>query len=119
LHNDFDFAGLEYSAKAAVFRLRWTKSLGDWVAADAPETIELVCVSPSCLIIRHGDGAFASPSTLEFAGYLHAEDQDVMDGYLERDEVAGPYHLIFVFQGGLAIKLAAESISVTAGQVPT
>lgn len=112
LHNDYDFVGFEHSVEKSVFTLVWTRTKGSWVAENAPERISVSFSGLSFLKIRHETESLGEPSTLEFAGYLHVEDSDLMDGYLERAEVTGDHHHIFVFDGGLAIKLGAESVEV-------
>lgn len=110
LHNNYDFIRFSYSSTKSEVVLLWRRSKGDWVEPDAPTFIKIVFSGTTFLKTVYEAGDDVSPtSTLEFAGYLRTDDVPTMNGYLERTEIAGDYHLIFGFDGGMAIKLRAAS----------
>ena len=114
LHNNFVFRAFEYSAPEATASLSWTRSHGEWVTAGDPASIRILFTNVTFLKMELAfQGERTDPTTLSFAGYLHADDDIVMNGFLERHEVQGRYHVIFGFEDGTAIKIGASRASVT------
>lgn len=110
LHNNFDFDRFDYSATDGTISLSWRRCEGDWVADDDPASVQVIFASVHFLKVEVGPCAEpAVPSTLEYAGYLSAEDVTIMNGCLERNEVQGDYHFIFGFEGGMTVKIGARS----------
>jgi hypothetical protein len=116
LHNNFVFNCFNYSVKHDTASLSWSRSEGQWVTEDDPHFIKIVLTNVNFLRIESSLGTEpAVPTTLEYAGYLNAEDVEVMNGFLERTEVSGGYHIIFCFEGGMTIKIGASSGYITIG----
>ncbi len=117
LHNNFLFSGLQYSDIDATASLLWHRSQGPWVAEDEPASVNIVFTDVEVLKMEpcQADLSNHAPKTVQFAGYLNAEDLDVMNGYVERKEATDDYHFIFGFEGGMAIKIGASSGYVTTG----
>ena len=116
LHNNFLFDGLDYSVKDGAVSLSWRRSQGQWVDEIDPPRFKIVFTNVGLLRMEASLGPEPSgPTTLEFAGYLNAADEGVMNGFLERNEVSESYHFIFAFEGGLAIKIGASAGYVDTG----
>lgn len=116
LHNDLDFEGLEYSPKRETLLLRWRRCHDSWVSDGTPARITMVFAGVYLLRVqlsRAADGARSAEGTcLSYAGYLHAEDMDTMDGYLERSEVSGASITVIGFEGGMEVRIGALSASL-------
>lgn len=109
LHNNFDFENVEYSIKKNRVSVSWVKTIGDWVQADEPEHVRIVFENVLFFKIQTGSsGTHKDRRTLSFIGYLHPEDVELMDGCLDESEATFTYHMIFVFEDGLAIKIFSD-----------
>ena len=120
LHNDYDFIRFSYTSPDSKTVLLWQKCRGDWTDPDAPAYIRIAFSGTTFLMTVCEEDSDVSPhSTLEFAGYLHADDLQNMHGYLDRTEISDDYHLIFGFEGGMTIKLkAANGVAETLQAAP-
>ena len=110
LHNNFDFTGLEYSTDTNQVCLSWVKSSGDWIPKDEAKRLNIVFDKVSLLRVK-GDlsSDLSTRTTLSFMGYLHPEDVALMDGCLDEQEANSDYHMIFIFEDGLVIKVFSDT----------
>lgn len=112
IHNNFDFRNLKFSPSDDCLHLEWSKTNGDWLPKDEIDGFQLKFRGVRFL---KTDGRFgeqhADNRHLLYCGYLHPEDVEVMDGCLDEEESKPDYHMIFVFTGGLSIKLYADVVS--------
>lgn len=102
LHNDFDFIGANFEAPSSHLTLLW---------ANNREEIRICFQSVKFLRMNGFDEAMPreEDSRLSFMGYLHPDDVDLMDGFLTEDLAGEKYHVIFCFEGGLSMKVFADS----------
>lgn len=118
LHNNFDFESVEYSAKQNRVSVTWAKVTGNWVRIDVPEYVQLVFDNVALLKLQTDNSDKNNDKeTLSFIGYLHPDDVGLMDGCLDENEANSTYHMIIVFEGGLAIKIFSESVVCLLGGV--
>jgi hypothetical protein len=107
LHNDYGFSGFSYNPKGEL-NLTWA-SLSDGIqglliAFRAVSWLRIETVGPRSRVDEN--------SCLDFVGFLHPDDEAIMDGFLFEDQSSIMHHLIFRFNGGLAIRAYAESAEV-------
>jgi len=106
LHNNFDFKNIEYSTEKNILSLSWVKTKGDWVQSNEFEGLQIVFEDVLFLKIQGNvSSTLADRKTLSFIGYLHPEDEELMDGCLDESEANPTYHMIFSFENSLAIKI--------------
>lgn len=108
LHNDFSFDGLCFTPttrKAEIaFKCRTSQSITLVITFEAVSVFRIFGLKM--------DMPFDEDECLDCLGYLHPDDLDVMDGFLPEDASAEDYHMIFIFRGGLVLKLFAEEARV-------
>ena len=99
VENNFDFKNLEYSTEKNILSLFWVKTKGDWVQSNEFEDIQIVFEDVLFLKIQgNASSTLADRKTLSFIGYLHPEDEELMDGCLDESEANPTYHMIFAFE---------------------
>lgn len=104
LHNDFAFDGLRFvpTARQAeiAFKCRTSQSLALVITFETVSIFRVFGLKT--------DMPFDEDECLDCFGYLHPDDLNVMDGFLPEDASTEDYHMIFIFRGGLVLKLFAE-----------
>jgi hypothetical protein len=82
LHNNFDFLGVDYSVENRTATLRWRRTRGEWVAAEAPEflTVSFGEVSEFRFTPRDPQLPFTEDDCLNSFGYW--TDEDWVDGII-------------------------------------
>ena len=112
LHNNFDFMGFSYDALSSSLTLNWVKTEGAWIGSDELSKVEIKFETVTFLKVHcdsfNNEDADAS-KTLALLGYLHPDDVETMDGSLDEREANSDYHMIFLFEDSLAIKVFASS----------
>lgn len=111
LHNNFDFVGFKYSSKTNNLYLIWLKSEGEWISSDEFNEVEIAFKNVTFLKVRRDElkkGGAGSSKTLSLLGYLHPDDVEIMDGSLDEIEANSDYHMIFLFEDNLAIKVGSS-----------
>ncbi len=108
LHNDFCFVGLRLAPIRRIVTLEFNSLCGDCqgLALDF-SSVSVIRVSGVANDIPVGEDG-----CLDSFGYLHPDDLDVMDGFLPESSATESYHMIFIFRGGLAVKIYAEEANV-------
>jgi hypothetical protein len=105
LHNDFNAIKIEIDTINNRVTILW----------HSVRTVNIHCSfqfnSVSNLFLRGFDVTVPrkEDQRLSFIGYLHPEDES-RDGFLTEDMAFENYHIIFNFEGGIAIKVYAESV---------
>ena len=108
LHNNFDFMGFSYDALSSSLTLNWVKTEGAWVGSDELSKVEIKFETVTFLKVHRNsinNEDADSSKTLALLGYLHPDDVDTMDGSLDEREANSDYHMIFLFEDSLAIKV--------------
>jgi hypothetical protein len=107
LHNDYRFDGLTYRPNGD-FGLTWSSVSDDLhvllILFNGVEWLRVESIAARSDV----DGN----SCLDFVGFLHPDDEGVMDGFLFEDQSSMEHHLIFGFSGGLAIRVYAGSVEM-------
>lgn len=112
LHNNFDLKNIEYSINQNRVSMLWTKTTGDWVRDDHVAQVRIVFENILYLKIQTGtSGKYEGMETLLFIGYLHSDDEELMDGCLDESESTPAYHMICGFESGFAIKIFSDKVT--------
>lgn len=109
LHNDFDFEEFRYDVVANRATLAWTAT-GTRVSGGRRFSLNFDSVD---FLKVEGPGSDHEPDdarVLAFLGFLHPDQADVMDGFLEKNDGDGTYHMIIALESNLAIKIHAEEV---------
>ncbi|MEP4149962.1 MAG: hypothetical protein ABJL73_01580 [Lentilitoribacter sp.] len=111
LHNNFDFRNLEYLSEENALSVSWVKTKGDWVQSNEAENLQIVFEDVLFLKIQGNvSNTLADRKNLSFIGYLHPEDEDLMDGCLDESEANSTYHMIFAFENSLIVKIFSSKV---------
>lgn len=111
LHNNFDFAGIDYRPTARTAVLRWNRGAGSWVPADAPREVMLTFHRVTNLAMSRRDDAmpWTEDHCLETVSFTPPEFSEdfarCFTGYRSREE-----HITLRFHSGAAIKVWAEAV---------
>ena len=110
MHNDFDFKGHQFHEQKKVLKLKFSKSTGKWVHKIEVNNFALLFEGVDFWKEKAGkkDSSRQDQETVEFIGYLHPDEIDVMDGFL--DSYVKNYHMIIGFSNNGAIKVSAKSV---------
>ena len=110
LHNNFDFASLDYDIKTRVVVLRWVKSDGEWVPTDSPQKIELFFSGAYLFKCkeRDKDMPFSEDDCLDSMGFIHNELLDEVESFSCTAPTDAASHLNMSFHSGFVVKLGAE-----------
>ncbi len=110
LHNDFDCAEVSIKPIEGSLILVWE------ARADRSQKIEIRFESIQYLRLQGVDQDMprAEDCRLSFAGYLHPDQGDVMDGFVEDNGSMEGYHMIFCFEGGLVAKVLSRTVECRA-----
>ena len=104
LHNDYDFSGAHYDPASNNLTLTWKRTSQH---SDLAEASRLVIWFRHVQFLKmelQQATDVASAETLEFLGFLHPDDCEVMSGCLLQEEADESYHLIVRFENGHTIK---------------
>jgi len=110
LHNNFDFISLIYSIEKNLITLNWKKAVGDWVKHDEFKNIRLIFKEILSFNLLDNNSANQNSDTVSSVGYLHPDDIEFMGGCLDEQESDETYHMIFIFEGGMKLKIFAEEV---------
>lgn len=104
LHNDYDFEQFFYDAVLNTFLLKWrhTKIEGNCFSIKFKDVLWIRIKGMESGV------PFAENGCLDFMGYLHPDDDLIMDGFLQEDFSSDRHHLIFCFSAGLAVRIFAK-----------
>lgn len=104
LHNDFAFDGLHFVPTARQVKITFKGRASEGLSLIiAFEPVSVFCVSGLDTNMPSDED-----KCLDCFGYLHPDDLSVMDGFLPERSSVEDYHMIFLFRGGLAVKVYAE-----------
>jgi len=113
LHNDYYFEACQYDAATNSVVFLWVRSKlrsSDTVVAQKL-AVRFANIKFLKTELLAGATATADANTLTFLGFLHPDDQEVMDGCLTQEESDSTYHMIFRFENGLSVKCFSETVS--------
>lgn len=113
LHNNFDFVGFKYSSETNSLSLLWLKAEGEWIRSDEFNKVEMAFKNVKFLKVSGDElkkGDVDSSKTLALLGYLHPDDVERMDGSLDEGAANSDYHMIFLFENDLAIKVYSSRV---------
>lgn len=111
LHNDFYCTLIRFSPADGSISLVWRG-----VRSDIQLTLEFEQVSFLSLAGFDSGMPRKDDKVLSFAGFLHPEDQSIMDGFLTEEMSHDGYHMIISFEGGMTVKLLSESATLVVGK---
>ena len=111
LHNDYDLQVLCYNALSNRVELRWNRAIDHSVKATYSQVRLSFC---NVLLLKTAFQAtldcMSDAPILEFVGFLHPDDIELMEGCLLQEESDSSYHIIFRFANGLAVKCFSEEL---------
>lgn len=111
LHNDYNFAGAHYDPTFNNLTMTWQRASQHSALAGARRLLILFRKVQFLKMELLNEGAdVASAETLEFVGFLHPDDRDVMGGCLLQEEADESYHMIFRFENQFAIKCFCDEV---------
>jgi len=112
LHNDFDFVGFDYDSQTNCVKLNWVRAKHTTENTHV-FNVTLRCHSTRLFKVELPEDQYddTSAKTLEFLGFLHPDDLDVMSGCLLQEEANDDYHLILRFESGCAIKIYGSEVN--------
>lgn len=112
LHNDYAFNGFELNSRENYITLRWEKitSEDEFLSIEFAD-LEFLRVRGIDLDIPRKEDA-----CLDFLGKLNQADVEIMDGFIPNYEDPAA-HLIFSFNGGLAIKIFSASAKISVSNI--
>lgn len=111
LHNDYEFESLQYDVATQSVRLTWFRSIHASNVLPVKVTVLFERISLFKIEFDSLEEAKCDAGTLKFLGFLHPDDREIMDGYLEQEEADSTYHIILGFENGLSVKCYAETVS--------
>jgi hypothetical protein len=111
LHNDYDFQSICFNASTNSVSLSWKRAAVYSPAAVATHiTVRFENVQIFKTELLQVSAVATDSLVLNFVGFLHPDDLNVMDGCLLQEETDASYHAIFCFENGLSIKCHSESV---------
>ena len=115
VHNCFDFIGFDYDVSKRTIILNWIKNSGDWVPSDSPNRLSLHLEGVYLFKAkeRDPDVPFTEDDCLSSIGFLWNELIEEMGGYHSHEPKENCTHLSMEFMSGLAIKIGADSASLS------
>lgn len=112
LHNCYEFQELKYSLNSKKIELEWDAN-DEWVVKTSIKKFKLTFNRPVFFKVRERN--FELPKsedlTLSRMGFIHPEDED-MDNPCELNDRKENFHMLFTFQGGMSIRIYAESVEL-------
>jgi hypothetical protein len=116
LHNDYDFTGVEYDLESNCLAMKWKRATKHSTIASASQLVVWFRQLQFLRLELIEDAQdILSAKTLEFVGFLHQDDVDVMSGCLSQEEADESFHLIFRFENTFAIKCFCREVECNFG----
>lgn len=115
LHNCFDFKGFNFEASSATIVLNWTKSEGEWVPQNYPDSIIIAHEGVTYLKVLPSDpNAYPKDQQcLNSLALVLTNERDNDEQFL-LDRVPSKGHdIIYWFENGLAIRIGCVEATVT------
>jgi hypothetical protein len=112
LHNNWDFRGIVLEREKHRCILRWDRSVLGKSEGVPHRSLKLIFEGIDFFWLKPADikESDAEPGLLNFAGRLHPDDTEIMDGFLDHDDTESDYPMIFGFGDGFAVKLRSETV---------
>ena len=114
LHNDYDFETCLYDTASRSAILSWVRS--SRASSHLAQKVSLRFVDLRVFKVELLEGCVEPDDarTLNFLGFLHPDDLEIMDGYLDQEESDPTYHMILRFEDGLSIRCFAKTATCIA-----
>jgi hypothetical protein len=112
LHNDYNFTGFKYDPCNNFAEFQWLRAdTASPLALHRTVILRFIELRVFFAAMEYRADTVNDSETLDFIGFLHSEDVDVMNGCLTQSEADSTYHLIIRFLNGMTFKCYANSVT--------
>jgi hypothetical protein len=115
LHNNFDFVGISYLVMKREIVLSWDRNDGSWVQKGLPRKLTLKFDGVTLFKAKQRDPEmpFTEDDCVNTMGFIWDDMVEEMGGSGSNEPKASCTHLVMDFMSGFAIKISADSVSLS------